>query len=54
MIYLLIFIAYGVNVMFCALYHSHHVTRRPNSLWDFIKLTFAPYLIYKKIRKQEF
>lgn len=47
--YLLIYL---MQVLLCAAYHSIKGTRQPTGMGDLLKLTFAPYVIYKLIKQE--
>ena len=44
---------YCVNITVCAMYHSIAGTRIPYTIWDGVKITFLPYIIYKLIKREE-
>ena len=48
-----IILIYLLNMLICTFYHIINATRSPRNIWDFIKLTFLPYVIFKKYLKTE-
>lgn len=53
MIIVAIFLLYVVSIFGCCMYHTANNTRTAVGAIDFLKLTFAPYVIYKKLRGEE-
>ena len=43
---------YALNVNMCVLYHIKNKTPYPETDWEFIKLTFGPYVIYKEYKEK--
>jgi hypothetical protein len=46
---MLFILCYLLQAMIAASINIKRPTRIPNSTWDFIKLTFAPYVIYCRL-----
>jgi len=44
---------YLVQMIVCCVIHARHGSRIPNGVWDFIKLMFLPYVLYKLYRKED-
>ena len=49
---MLLILLYLLQVMGCAVYHIVNATRPPTGMLDLVKLTFAPYIIYKLIKQE--
>ena len=47
-----IILVYLLNMCICSIYHIINATRNPRNTWDFIKLTFLPYVIFMIINKR--
>ena len=47
-----IILVYLLNMLICTFYHIINATRSPRNTWDFIKLTFLPYVIFMIINKR--
>jgi len=53
MIIIIIIMFYLGQMLCCAIMHHMWHTRLPEGVWDFIKLTFLPYVLYKLYKKED-
>lgn len=40
-----IFFIYWINMTICAIYHAFNNSRNPKSVWEFVKMTFLPWVL---------
>lgn len=53
MITIAVMLLYLVQMLCCLIIHHMMHTRLPEGVWDFIKLTFLPYVLYKLYKKED-
>ena len=46
-----IIIIYTTQMLICTIIHIINATRVPTSIFDFLKLTFLPYVIFTPLNK---
>ena len=53
MIIIIVILLYVVQLVGCIVFHIMKGTRLPKGVWDFLKLTFLPYVLYKLYKKED-